>query len=557
MAKLTDPDDLVVATSIGNLGVNGNIFLDTSAKTFSLGAYGVLVAKDGVTGNAIWAKFVDLWTTATYQPYAFPMNILDARSGQYIFGQDPGGSYNGWKPADSATRQMIRDAGWSEYSNAGVLNRQYVGMVALASGFPAGAQFYYQLTSTGAAANFTFTDAPNEAIQVYGDASNGNFDSRAYFKLFCREYNYSYDDAVLGDVGESGTGAYKVALPIAVGSDLKITADDTAVGANSPYTQINVRYFAQAFTKDVDSATDRNFGIVIDVGTHSGVDGSTSASGNTLSTTEGGINGSDYTGGTLTIHEGANAGVYAISGTPTATNVIITTTFANTLSNQSFTLQRAAPVSASLAQIYTKVNYLLRQNSNINTVTGSVTGKTAGLLLNFVGDSLKCGFYTPTNPNGGGSGVIVEGIAAADLNSIVFYDNTGASREYPYAAAGTLNFNSFLTAGGTGYYRMYFTNDDAPGDNLGYDYGTANAITVNDKDGVPIAGTISAASIAFTYSYSTNVQRGAGSGGSPAAITIIAGNAGSAKPVVATGTISQSKGISITLTAEQDRGYLV
>ena len=274
MAKITDPDDLVVSSSVGNLGVNGNIWLDTSAKTFQLAAYGSLIAKDGVTGNAIWAKFVDLWTTTTYQPFPFPMNVLDARSGQYIFGQDPGGTFNGWKPFNDATRQMVRDAGWSEYSVAGVLNRQYVGLVALASGYPTGAQFYYQRVSAGTAYDFTYDDAPNEAIQVYGDATNGNFDNRAYFKLYCREEQYKYDDAVLGDVGESGTGAYKVALPISVGADLDITDDDTDVAANAPYTSIKIRYFASAFNRTVESATGRDFGIVVDVGTHSGVDGS-------------------------------------------------------------------------------------------------------------------------------------------------------------------------------------------------------------------------------------------------------------------------------------------
>lgn len=71
---------------------------------------------------------------------------------------------------------------------------------------------------------------------------------------------------------------------------------------------------------------------------------------------------------------------------------------------------------------------------------------------------------------------------------------------------------------------MYFTNDDA-GDNLGYDYGTANAITVNDNSAAAISGTISSASIAFTYDYDGNVQRGAASAGDDAPITIIAGNA--------------------------------
>lgn len=553
MAKITDPDDLIVSSSVGNLGVDGNIWLDTSAYTFTLAAYGSLVAKDGVTGNAIWAKFVDLWATGTtYKPFDFPMNVLDARSGQYIFGQDPGGEYNGWKPGSDATRQMLRDAGWSEYSGAGALNRQYVGMVALASGFPVGAQFYYQRTSTGSKNNFTFTDAPNEAIQVYGDASNGNFDERAYFKMFCREYQYLYDDAVLGDVGESGTGAYKVALPIAVGSDLKITDSDANVSTIAPYTSVNAKYFTGAFTRDVDSATSRSFGIVIDAaGCHSGIDGSAPGGASVLTTAAGGMTASAFVGGTLTIYEGTDKNVSFPITANTATTITVTGTIASG-SGLSFTAELAAPVAADLDEIYTKAQYLLRQNSNINSASGTVTGSTAGLLLNFVGDSLKCGFFTPTNPNGGGSGVLIQGIKDADINSIVFYDNGGTSREYPYASAGALNFSSNLVSGGTGYYRMYFTT--LPG--AGNDYGESGAVTVDDKDVADIAGTISGSSISFTFDYSNNNQGGR-TPATDAAVTVVAGNPGSAKPVVATGTITQSKSISITLTAETDRAYLV
>jgi hypothetical protein len=38
-------------------------------------------------------------------------------------------------------------------------------------------------------------------------------------------------------------------------------------------------------------------------------------------------------------------------------------------------------------------------------------------------------------------------------------------------------------------------------------------------------------------------------------VTVVAGNPGKAKPVVATGTISASKSISISLVAETDRSY--
>lgn len=448
MAKITDGD---------NLNVGTEIIIDTSAKTFTLIAAGNLVAKDGVTLQALYSKFIKLWETAAYNKYPFPMYAIDALSGQFQFGTD-GGSYNGWKPADDTTRQMLRDGGWDEFSSVGTINRTYAGIVALASGFPAGAQFYYQKESGGAATNFTFTDAPNEGIRVDDTAKN-------YFKIFCREYQYTYDDAVLGDVGLAATGPFKISLPVAVSGDLKIQDTDSNVATLAPYTSMGIEYF-----------------------------------------------GSDQTG-------------YDIGAYPF--RVVIDNTTAN----------------GTLEEIYTFVQYKLRQAGDIDDGSGTVPGKTANSLCYFVGDTL----YTT-------QGVFINGVIAADLNRVVFLDQNSVERTYSFVAAGTLNFNSFLTSGGTGYYRMYFTNDDA-GSNLGYDYGTADAITVNNKDGNPIAGTISGASIDFSYAYDSNVQRGAGSDGDDAPITVVAGNKGVAKPVVATGTITRSKGISISLVAEQDRAY--
>lgn len=542
MAMITDPDLMAVGTEIT---------LDTSAKTFTLVEAGDLVAKDGVDANALWSFFVDIWATATYQPYPFPMNKIDNRSGQYIFGRDPGGNYNGWKPADDTTRQMIRNGGWREYSAAGVLNREYFCAVLQGSA-PSGCQAYYLRKSVGSGGtpiNYTFTDLPNEAVQVFGDASNGNFDDRAYFKSFIREYNYTYDDATLTDISETATGPYKLPFGMSSAAETKITAADGAM-SGSPYSKILVRYFSGAFTKAVESATGRNFGIVIDVGTHSGIDGSMSTSGNTLTSAAAGITGADFTGGTIKVHEGTNKGTYTISGTPTGSVVTITGTFAATESNSSFTLYPATSLGASLSQIYTKIQYLLRQNSDIDTTGGTVTGKTADLLLNFVGDSLKCGLYAPTNPNGGGSGVIVEGIQDADLNSIVFYDNGATSREYPYASAGTFSFNSPLTSGGTGYYKLYY--ETTPG---GDDFGEAAAVVVNDKDGNPIQGTISGASISFSFDYTNNTQGGY-SGSTDRDVILVWGNPNSAKPGISTGTITQSKAISIAAVAEVDPSYV-
>ena len=79
MSKLTDPDQLNVGTEIT---------INTTAKTFTLVEAGNLVAKDGVTLQAIYSKFVNLWTTESYNKYPFPIYPTDALSGQYIFGFD-------------------------------------------------------------------------------------------------------------------------------------------------------------------------------------------------------------------------------------------------------------------------------------------------------------------------------------------------------------------------------------------------------------------------------------------------------------------------------------
>ena len=448
MALIQDPDLLNIGTEIT---------INTGARTFTLVEAGNLVAKDGADMNALWSFFVDKWATATYKPFPFPMNKVDNRSGQYIFGRDPGGTYNGWKPADDTTRQMLRNGGWNEYSNAGVLNRVYFGAV-LQGGVSAGSQCYYQKEASGPAIDYTFTDLPNEARQVYGDASNGNFDHRTFFKSFNRTYGYTFDDVSLTDISETATGPYKLPFGINTAADLNLTANDTNV-VLAPYDTCTIAY---------NSAT------------------------------------SNATIG---------AGSYPFRKYITHTNL---TRF----------------------QIYTRMQYLLRQNSNINTggTAGTVTGKTADLICWFVGPTLYTrAFFTPI---------------AADLNDVVFIDDNGVERVFPYVSAGTLNFNSNLTSGGTGYYTLYYTT--TPG---GDDFGEGTAIIVKDKDGVDITGTITGASIAFTFDYSDNTQGGY-LGSTNRDVTLVWGNPGVAKPGVSTGQITQSKGISISAVAEADPSYV-
>jgi len=445
-------------TTRAQINVGTELTINEAAKTFTLNVAGNLVAKDGVTIQALYSKFVDLWNTSTYQDSPFPMYTIDAQSGQYQFGTD-GTTFSGWKPADDATRQMLRDGGWAEYSSAGVLNRQYVGIVGLGS-VSAGAQLYYQRVASDAPTNFTFTDQCNEGIQVYGDASNGNFDKRAYFKGFVREYAKKYKESVLADTGKTATGAYIVNMLLSNETDLKIQAADGAM-SGAPYSGITVSYYTANQTRTIGGVS-RNFKIIID--------------GN----------------------------------------------------------------NATLEQIYTKIQYLLRQNSDINTAgtAGTITGKTASGLLTFSGDTLVTS-----------QSVYIDNILSADSNRIEFYDDSNTLRTNPYTAAGVLTFNAPLVGAGSSY-RMMFT---APA-GAGNDYGEAGAITVEDATATPITGTISSGSIAFTFDYDGDTL--GGTAGTDKAVTIIAIRPNSAKFVVATGTLTRSKSILFSLVAETDRAYV-
>ena len=444
-------------TTRAGLNVGTELTIDEAARTFTLNVAGNLVAKDGVTIQALYGKFVDLWNTAPYQDSPFVMYTIDALSGQFQFGTD-GSSFSGWKPANDATRQMLRDGGWDEFSAAGVRQRQYAGIVGL-GGVSAGAQLYYQRALAGSPLNFTFTDQANQGIQVLGDATNGNFDDRTFFKGYVREQGKKYKSSVLADTGKTGTGAYIVNLLLSNEDDLKITANDAAM-TGAPYNGITVEFFA----------TNQNRLI-------------------------GGVN---------------------------------------------YPFRKIIQANgATLAQVYTKIQFLLRQATDIDSGVGSVIGKTADELLFFTGDTLETT-----------QGVYIDGVSAAESNSVVFRDQNNVTRVNPFQSAGVITANAPLIGAGSSY-RLFFT--DPPG--AGNAFGELGAITVNDAAAAPITGTIASGSIAFTYDYDGNVQGGFAAG-TDRPVTLIGIRPGTGKYVAATGMLTRSKSIILSLVAESDRAYI-
>jgi hypothetical protein len=194
----------------------------------------------------------------------------------------------------------------------------------------------------------------------------------------------------------------------------------------------------------------------------------------------------------------------------------------------------------TLEQIYAKVQYLLRQGTDINTggTAGTKIGKIQDELLRFVGDTLVTS-----------QSVYIDDVLSADSNRVDFYDDTNTVRRNLYTAAGTMVFNAALVGAGSSYRLMF----SAPA-GAGNDYGEAGAITVTDASSNPITGTISSGSIAFTFDWDGDTA--GGSAGTDKAVTLIGIRPGSGKFAAATGTLTRSTNISLSLVAEADRVYL-
>jgi hypothetical protein len=204
--------------------------------------------------------------------------------------------------------------------------------------------------------------------------------------------------------------------------------------------------------------------------------------------------------------------------------------------------------SGTAEQVYERVQYELRKNDDMDDGAGFHSGNITTSLLQFVGDTL----YTVFQPQ---SGVYIDNFLPADVNRLVFLDDTNTPITYPYNAVLTLNFGENLVGDADAAYWAYFTT--TPSGN----YGTNDAVLVEDFDGVPLSGLIGgSASMQKTFAYDTNNQGGrvGGSGvagSADAGIWVVGIGLNSAQFVKASGLITRSTSNSLSLVAPLERNY--
>jgi hypothetical protein len=497
MAFITDPDQL-------NDGVE--IVINTGTLTVQLAAAGNLAdpgtkaSDNGVTGQVLYSKIKKLWkSNSSYIPFPFPMVAITPEQFEWV---------EGWEPADDTTRNFIRNAGWAEVASGGAVKRRYLGGITLGT-IDDGDTAYYFFSSDSAATSFDFDGPVNQAIQTFGDASNGNFDKTTdVLTLNIRVFGKTYGQSSTVDIGITGgstlpTNAQR--FPLGESADLKISQAVTDSGASSitdllnnyidiggtpvaPFNDMSIEYFASAQTRsgfsalggDTPAPGDAQFGIIID----------------------------QDVGG-------------QIGGPGTA------------------------------EQVYAFVQASLQSTVDIDAGAGTRIGQLQDPLLQFVGDNLNAIAQTAGNAPAGGTGVAIDNFNSNDTNRIQFVDNDGDNRTFPFVAAGLISFSQTLQDEpvGDASYWMFFTDAN------GNQYGTASAILVDNNAGSDITGDVDGnATIAWDFDYDGNVQGGR-TPGTDAPVTIVAIGTGIAQYVVATGTITRSTGQNFSLVAALERNY--
>ena len=257
MALIIDPDQLLQGTETT---------IDKSALTIALNLAGNL-SEDGATGQAVYSFLKEEWLNEVNDVHKYTFPMLAITPEQFEIGNN-GSKFSDWTWLDNATRKLLRTAGWREYDETGAVLREDVCAITLgnidAASKTVGDKAYYAFSSDTASTEFTYAGAVNEAVQIFGDASNGNFDKRSdVFTVYIRQEGKTYGQSTSTDIGLSSLTYKAERFPLGESADNVITASDSDISTLAPYTGMSITYHQAAQTQNI-GGSNYDFGITID-----------------------------------------------------------------------------------------------------------------------------------------------------------------------------------------------------------------------------------------------------------------------------------------------------
>ena len=187
-----------------------------------------------------------------------------------------------------------------------------------------------------------------------------------------------------------------------------------------------------------------------------------------------------------------------------------------------------------------------RTVADISTASGVFRGDVTDLLMNFA------------SPNGTTLNLFIDDLNANEANNVTFEDVLGIGRNFAFTAVISISVYANIIDDNDTKLVVFFTNDDA-GDNTGRDYGTDQAIIVQDVDGDDMVAGVSAdittSPVDFEFDFDNNTQRGTASAGENAPVTIVAIGLNTAQYVSTAGTVTRQSTNTFSLVSALERNY--
>lgn len=405
MATIVDPDFLRDAATDSAQ----NIFVDTANRTIKVRNNeasanpnkGPVLDNTGVTLQAVYSFLKQEWkddpNSKDLIAYPFPLVAITPEQFEFRFG---------WTPADDSSRTLLRTAGWREFAiDNSTLDRQYLGVISLGNidgdqnqdvaGDQDFAYYGWFNSSTGAPTagpfDFDFPGPVNQAVQVIdSDAGTTGFDrSNDILRLFIRQEGKTYnqqDTVQIGLPAGSTLPFNTQRFPLVEGTDLNAAVSDATISANAASGQ---KYSLQGDGPTIEYlAADE--------------------ASNTFGYTQDLLDGPYNFGIKINSIDGTD-------GTSSLTN----------------------------AELYSWVQYMLRQDSDIEAASGTEkNGKLSDELLAFVGPTLTTKLATNLDQSGTLTGTAILNINTADINNTQLRDTTnGALQSFPFSAGVVISFS--------------------------------------------------------------------------------------------------------------------
>jgi hypothetical protein len=539
MALITDPD---------LLNQDIEVIIDPSTLTIQLEEAGNL-SEDGATLKAIYSFLKEEWRNdPSLIRYDFPMTpITDEQMQIGVSSRN-----NGWNWLDATTRNLIRTGGWQEVNGSGTVTAEYAGVISLGT-LNVGTQVYYQQVDAGSTTNFILEGVVNQAVQVYN--STGPVDTRSYLKLFAREQGDTYASSQLSDIGVT-TMTYQVyRFPLATGDDIKISTADIDIDANSdgtadvaPYAGMSITFHDAPQSRTIGT-TSYNFGIIIDGNNGTAEQIYEFVQWSLRQTTDIDADSDSligriapellrFVGDTLetlfvTNPDGGGGGVFIDNFQTADINRLVFRDNINTVRTFPFTANLTVNFSTTLQTDTDAIFRVFFTNDDAGDNAGNDFGTANAIIprsnLDFSTTDRERTSNIATLTTDGNHGlsvgdvVEVEGVTGVEYNGVFVVLSTPTTTTFTYDSIGS-GESSTADTGGTVYKLMGGLVDGE-------------------------------ASIQFGYDYDTNEQRGVGSEGENAPITVVAIGLNNAQYVLATGNIERSNANIVTLTAPTERNY--